>query len=156
MSTTTLNHTYRHFADLQLSTKEFYKKLEERIKSYEYPADVQVYRANLSTSGIFSVKREYLVICYRSYVYYVCAAPFGRSFFITWWFQYERSGFLEWLFVSRIMSALFEDKEKTMFRKDTRLMFQNSVNDIITELSATVQPTHGIRPTAPLAQQHLS
>lgn len=156
MSTVTVNHTYRHFADLQLSAKEFYKKLEDTIKHYKYPSEVTIYRANLSTSGMFSAKREYLLVCYRNYVYYVCAAPFGRSFFITWWFQYERSDFLDWLFRSRIMSALFEDKETTMFKKDTRLMFQNSINDIITELSASVQPAHGTRMAAPLAQQQRS
>ncbi|GAB3910068.1 hypothetical protein [Mucilaginibacter boryungensis] len=155
MATIALNHTYRHFADLQLSTKEFYDRLEQTIKSYQYP-DINFYRRDISTYGFFSVKREYLLIERNQYLFYVCAAPYGRSFFISWWFQYERSSFLDWVYQSPLMSALFEDKATTMFSKDTQLMFQNAINSIITEVTATVQATHGARMAAPLAQQQLS
>lgn len=155
MAAKALNHTYRHFADLQLSSDEFYDRLRERIAYYQYP-DVKFYRKAMATGGLFSVKREYLCVWHNQYHFYVCAAPYGRSFFISWWFQYERNAILEWLYRSPVISYLFEEKETTMFRKDTQLMFQNSINEIITEVSGGVQPQHGIRRTAPLAQQQLS
>src|SRR5580700_7179662 len=79
-------HHSQHFEDLQMSSKEFYTLLKNMIEDYKYP-DVACTPITLSESGIFSSRRDYLRISKQRYHFYVCASPFGKSFFISWWLQ---------------------------------------------------------------------
>lgn len=139
-----LKHAYKHFADMQLSADQFYKDLEKLVAEYQYP-DIQVYRQFLRPAGLFDEKREYLVFMRGNYRFYVCAAPYGKSYFISWWFQFAQNPIVAWLFRSPIISFLFEDDETTLFKQDTQLMFENSINSLISEYTATIQPQHGKR-----------
>ncbi|HEY5328107.1 MAG TPA: hypothetical protein VIJ27_13980 [Mucilaginibacter sp.] len=85
-STTIHAHQSQHFEDLQMSAREFYALLRGIIEDYQYP-DVKCEPVTLSEGGLFSSKREYLRISKSRYHYYVCASPFGKSFFISWWLE---------------------------------------------------------------------
>ena len=69
-----------------MSSREFYLLLKNMIEEYRYP-DVICTPVTLKEGGIFSSKRDYMRISRQRYHFFVCASPFGRSFFISWWLQ---------------------------------------------------------------------
>jgi len=74
--------------DFNFSTKEFYSRLEEELQSQGIKK-VDTYTVSLKTGGIFSSRRKYLRVQWKSYRYDICGAPFGKGFFISWWVLYK-------------------------------------------------------------------
>ena len=139
-------HNSQHFEDLQMSAREFYTLLRRMIEEYQYP-DVKCEPVTLSESGFFSSRREYLRISKQRYHYYVCASPFGRSFFISWWLQEDANATANfsrrfgWL--GRAVAARMESK--TYYEIDTELMFTSSINSIIKLAVERVKADKGYR-----------
>jgi len=144
--TTVHVHQSQHFEDLQMSAREFYALLKRIIEDYQYP-DVKCEPVTLSEGGFFSSKREYLRISKQRYHYYVCASPFGKSFFISWWLQEDANTAANvasrfgWL--GRTVATRMESK--TYFEKDTELMFTSSINSIIKVAIEKVKADKGYR-----------
>ena len=97
---------------MEQSSAEFYGGIESAI-GLENLADVKCERVNLSEGGILSAKREYLQVRRKEHVFFICASPYGRGFFISWWLGEVRSGlfaalvdlpFVGWLF--RFLAAV--------------------------------------------------
>ncbi len=139
-------HNSQHFEDLQMSSKEFYTLLQKMIEDYRYP-DVVCTPMTLKEGGVFSSRREYLRISKQRYNYYVCASPFGRSFFISWWLQENAhtaanvTRKLGWL--GRAMATRMESK--TYYELDTELMFTSSINSIIKIAVEKIKADKGYR-----------
>ena len=136
------SHSYQHFEDLQLSANAFYGTLEETIAEYQYPK-VRCRRRPLSEGGLFSANREYLVVSRGPLNYYVCACPFGRSFFVSWWLEERESA---WASVP-LFGYLFSGRKrgKTFYELDTELMFTESVQSVVRMLVGRVAATRGLR-----------
>jgi hypothetical protein len=146
-SETTIHaHNSQHFEDLQMSSKEFYILLKDMIEDYQYP-DVTCAPVTLSESGIFSSRREYLRISKQRYHFYVCASPFGKSFFISWWLREDANTSANiarkvgWL--GRTVAARMESK--TFYEIDTEKMFTASINSIIKLAIEKVKADKGYR-----------
>jgi hypothetical protein len=122
-TSTIQSHSYQHFQELSLSSKEFYKLIEEEIKLYQFP-DVTIHRVSIQESNWFSGNRDYLEVKRKEYRFAICAAPFGRSFFISWWLKQADPDFFERLFYPR-------GKRKSMYQTDTELMFSGSISAIV-------------------------
>jgi len=144
-------HSSQHFEDLQLSSREFYKLLQSMIDEYQYP-DVTCTPTTLNESGLFSSRREYLRISRQRHHFYVCASPFGRSFFISWWLKEdanraanvaERVGWF-----GRVLSQRLESK--TYYELDSELMFTSSINSIIKMAVEKVKADKGFRKDIPI------
>jgi hypothetical protein len=147
---TTLHaHKYQHFEDLQLSAREFYKTLTDLIAEYKYPG-VNCTAVTLNEGGFFSSKREYLKISKERYNYYVCASPFGRSFFISWWLQENANTAANVLRKMPLIGGLVSRKleHKTFYEMDTELMFTSSINTIIQTAVAKLKADKGFRTDA--------
>jgi len=148
--TTVHAHNSQHFEDLQLSAKDFYDLLKKMIESYQYP-DVTCTPVTLSEGGLFSSKREYLRISKQRYHYYVCASPFGKSFFISWWLKEEAhtsanlAGKIPWF--GKAVAQRMESK--TYYEVDTELMFTSSINSLIKMAVEKVKADHGHRKEIP-------
>jgi hypothetical protein len=146
IETSILGHSYYHFEDLQLSSKEFYQSIEDTIKSYEYP-NLAIARVNYNEGGILSSSREYLRIKRNDYLFYVCAAPFGRSFFISWRLKEEphiMAELLGWIpFIGKSIVRSFQ--KKTAFQEDTGIIFKESIKSIIDAMIAEITQTKGLR-----------
>ncbi|MFB9841099.1 hypothetical protein [Mucilaginibacter ginsenosidivorans] len=138
------SHQYQHFEDLQLSAKEIYTMLEDMVKEYQYP-DVTFSRVNMKEGNILSASREYLVISRKRHNFYVCAAPFGKSFFISWYHMEDANTTANITakipLVGQSMAKGMESK--TYFQLDSELMFTNSINMIIKMAIEKVKATHG-------------
>ena len=125
-------HGYQHFESLQLSAQEFYTTLEGIIKEYQYP-DVQCKIEELKEAGMFSARRKYLSISWNRHKYLVCASPFGKSFFISWWHQEgANTGASIASKFGALGKAVANNMEsKTFFQIDNELMFVSCMNSII-------------------------
>jgi hypothetical protein len=136
---TTVAHSSWHFEELQLSSKEFYQSVEERIQYYEYP-NLKISTVSMS-QGVFYAAREYLCIRFREYHLYVCAAPVGRSYFISWWLEEQLSNWT--IFLSFI--PFFGDTwarnsmKKTLYQKDTEDLFLQSIKKIVESMVEKVK-----------------
>jgi hypothetical protein len=78
------------FDDFNTSAKDFYVSVEEEVRRREVP-DTTTARIDYHEGGVFSAQREYLRIGRGTLVFDVCAAPFGKGYFISSWFAETRS-----------------------------------------------------------------
>jgi len=139
MKTSTLHSvTYQHFENLQLSAQDFYETLKTTIGQYQFP-DVRCEIRTLSDNGWFESKRLYLQVKFHSFTYNICAAPFGKNFFISWRLE-EADSF--WIRFSR---ALEGKKFKSFYELDTEMMFKDSITAIVIAQVEVVMSEHGFR-----------
>jgi len=146
------SHSYQHFADLQLSANEFYAAVEKLIGEYQYP-DVKCKRETLKEAGLFSGKREYLRVSKDADHYYVCASPFGKSFFISWWLKEKEDALKAAADKIPLFGKLISgsNRPKTFYEMDSELMFSNSINAIIKIAVDKVKADHGYKESATLS-----
>lgn len=78
------SHWHTLIDGLNTSGLVFYEAVEEAVKAREVP-DVGFSRVDFKEGGLASAKREYLRIERRNVAFDICAAPFGNSFFFSWW-----------------------------------------------------------------------
>ena len=139
-------HRHHYFDDLQLSSKKFYELVEETINSRKYPK-VQCSRTSFSEGGLFSEKREYLKVKRNQYQYLVCAAPFGQSFFISYWLK-ETESTKNRLFakIPFIGGWLIKNAQlKTFYQLDTELLFKESISNVIEDAVKRLGSPQGFR-----------
>ena len=125
-------HGYQHFDNLQLSALDFYKTLNGIIKEYQFPG-VECGLEELKEGGLMSAKRQYFSVSWKRHKFLVCASPFGRSFFISWWHQEGANTGAniagKFGMLGRAVANNMENK--TLFQIDNELMFVSCMNGII-------------------------
>ena len=89
--------------------------------------------------------REYLRIKHGDIVFDVCASPFGKDFFISWWL-YESAGTMRTMLkntkVGDFMNA--RASQRTFYQVDEEDMFRSCVHDCILETITRVTEGKGI------------
>lgn len=88
---TIVSHWCQLIENLQYSSMEFYKSVEQAIKKREVP-DANPSRVEHYENGIFAAKREYLRIERKNFAFDICAAPFGNGFFVSSWYGKAEPG----------------------------------------------------------------
>ncbi len=127
---------------LQESPSQFYEMLNGAVKTREIP-NIKLSKIYYSEGGILSSKREYYRVIRKEHVFDICAAPFGNSFFISWWLC-EKEGFWAKIpILGRMVSWLFS--KKTYFRHDTAIMFQELFHSAILEVIDGMTKANGLR-----------
>lgn len=87
-----LSHWYSSIENFQTSPKDFYSSVEAAVRKREIP-DCEVSRVDWKEGGAFSASREYLRVQRGRHVFDICAAPFGKGFFVSWWLSRTPSQF---------------------------------------------------------------
>ena len=131
------------FDDLQFSTQEFYQKVEEAVKKREVPG-VSISRISYSQTGLLSSKREYLRVTRNEFVFDICAAPFGKAFFVSWWLGETFESPLEKIPVLNILTGK-DRKHKSYYQLDTELMFRGSIQAAFLDAVDQMTTAKGIR-----------
>ena len=141
-----ISHWYHLVDNLQASSKEFYVTVESALKTRQIP-DISVSRVDWSEGGVFSAKREYLRIIRKDLVFDICAAPFGRGFFFSWWLGERPRGCLGMFFAIPIFGPLLEYifRRVTYYSIDTALMFQESVSKTVNDMVDELTTAKGLR-----------
>jgi hypothetical protein len=141
-----IGHWNGWIGGLQASSKEFYTQVEEAIGKREVP-DCKIVRVSLSEGGFFSSSREYLRVIRKDLRFEICAAPFGDSFFVSWWLLYEQTGL--WAFLASIpyLGFFFRAlvRPLTYYQMDTANMFQSLVHDALLEVFEKLGKANGKR-----------
>jgi hypothetical protein len=79
-----ISHWHHSVEDFNTSTLEFYNSVEEALRAKEAPS-VKTDRIDWHETGLLSAKREYLRVSFGRFSFDICAAPFGKDFFFSWW-----------------------------------------------------------------------
>ena len=76
--------------DFKYSTVDFYKLFKEEMQTTKVTG-ISYQDVNLS-EGVKGItrKRRYLRLEWEKYQFDVCAAPFGRGMFFSWWVIYKQ------------------------------------------------------------------
>jgi hypothetical protein len=74
------------------SPKDFYYKVEKELRKKSIDG-IQFNLIELKKGGLFSGKRVYLRITWKTYIYDICCTPIGDSVFISWYSE-KRLGFI--------------------------------------------------------------
>lgn len=70
--------------DLEASALDYYKSVEEALAARAIP-EMRTSRVDWKEAGLISAKREYLRVERGKFTFDICAAPFGTSYFFSWW-----------------------------------------------------------------------
>ena len=142
-----VNANWHHLLrDTKHSAQDFYGQAEKIIKQRDIP-DCKYSRVTFSDGGFFSEKREYLRVARKEYVFDICAAPFGKDFFISWWLGETESGasaLRTYLMQLPVIGSWFV-RRKTYFQMDNENMFLESVKACINEAVESAFTAKGSR-----------
>jgi hypothetical protein len=72
------------FEEFQTSALDFYTAVEEAVKRREAP-DLEFSHVEWNEKGVLSAKRTYLRVKRGRLNFDICAAPYGRGHFFSWW-----------------------------------------------------------------------
>ena len=137
------NHWSHLIRGLSYSTKSFYEQLRDKVLDQGL-TDVRVWSKNLSTGGMFSVKRHYLFVSWQGCNYEVCASPFGHAFFISYRAvespNYMAEGLSKMPWIGKSISGLA--RPKTFYQMDTEAMFHKIFHESVMELVESISKEH--------------
>jgi len=132
--------------DFSFSSQEFYKLLKEEIYTKKI-SSLRFTNVSLKEGNMFSSRRRYLRIYWKDLHFDVCAAPFGKGFFLSWWLVY-RYTFWEWVIILIpffgfwLHSILYKS---TYYKHDTGTMFMKYVHQCVLEIFDELTISHGVR-----------
>jgi hypothetical protein len=148
-----LSHWYHHVPGLSQSAEEFYGAVDRALGEHHLK-DTKTEQVEIAEGGLLSAKRAYLQVRRKEHVFFICAAPFGNGFFISWWLGEVRSGLFAELasipyvgFIFRLLAAAA--KPLTYYRVDTALMFQSVTHGAVLSVLDSATTATGLRALTP-------
>ena len=82
-STEVVAHWHHSVENFSTSSLEFYAAVKAELETAKAP--VRFEEIEWNEGGLLSAKRRYLRIEFNRFVFDLCAAPFGTSYFFSWW-----------------------------------------------------------------------
>lgn len=138
------NHYY---AELQFSTQEFYRHVEQILKDRKIPG-IALSRIEFSQQlSILSGRREYLRVKSGPYSFDICAAPYGAGFFVSWWLGEDIGCLMRILLKVPFLGPYLLRRMvlKTYYMLDTEDMFMQATHRAVTDAMDMVATTKGMR-----------
>jgi hypothetical protein len=126
------NTWQEHIVNFKISTKEFYRILEQMILEKGFP-EVYIKQVGLHESEWPSRKRVYMRITHKAIIYFVFSAPMGEDFFISY-----RMGFRPELVANK-------DENKTFYQSDSEKAFIASMHKVIIHTMEVIIKQYGDR-----------
>jgi hypothetical protein len=103
-----VSHWHKLLDDQQQSALDFYAAVEEELRRRELPG-LRLERVDWHEGGVTSAKREYLRIGRDRLTFDLCAAPYGKGYFFSWWVAKQKSqyaGMLGYVGLIVVLAAL--------------------------------------------------
>lgn len=140
-----ISHWSHFFEKFNMSSTEFYQALAAELKEHEMP-HTTIGKTIHKEAGILSASREYLRIKHGDIVFDVCASPFGKDFFISWWL-YESVGGMRRMFKNTKFGNFLQQRSqnRTFYQIDEESMFRSCVHDCILATVEKVTSGKGLR-----------
>lgn len=137
-----INRWQHPFDQFQFSSQEFYDAAKAAIAKRGMP-DMRVIRVTYQETFVFGKSRDYLRFERGTYVFDVCAAPFGTCFYVSWWFQSKVTLWRRMLFA--IPFTRWFLSVRTFREMDTESMFCALVHNSVLEAIDHVTIPKGYR-----------
>jgi hypothetical protein len=132
--------------NFQFSTQEFYTLLQLELQERGIKSIVAK-KVALKEGNAFSSKRTYLRATWKEYQYDICAAPFGKGFFISWWLLYKSS--IGQILISKIPFIGIWLARKlypvTYYKIDTASMFMTYAQASVLKVIDDITKAKGVR-----------
>jgi len=132
--------------DFNFSTEEFYSMFKKELLS-QGVSGINTHDVSLHEGNIFSNKRRYVRVKWKDYQYDICAAPFGKGFFISWWLLYKNS--IGYLIISKLpfIGSWLSRKlyPITYYKIDTASMFMTYAQSSVIKVIDSITNEKGIR-----------
>lgn len=144
MLDTILSHWHHRFDIIPFSPQEFYQGIVDSLKAKEIN-HVSISRISYAQGGLLSPNREYLRIQYKTYIYDICAAPFAKGFFVSWWLGETGNLFRDFFINLPVIGKLFTRRKKTFFELDTEMMFKEMVTSCVKDTIEQLTKIKGMR-----------
>ena len=140
------SHWYHLLEGVKASPLDFYSSVDRAVAQRLVP-DSKCSRVDWREGGLLSAKREYLRIRRKEFIFDICGAPFGNSFFVSWWLGEVPSGLLALLGGIPLLGAFFRlfIRPITYYRIDTATMFQEAIHAAVMEAVDQLTTTGGLR-----------
>lgn len=137
---------YTLINNFEYSPKEFYKHLQVELESHGI-TKIKIKEEYIKEGGIMSHSRIYLRVTWKDYQYDICAAKFGKGYFISWWLFYKDS--IWKILVSKIPFVgrwiALKLYPITYYRTDTASMFMLYVHASLIKTIDDITNNSGIR-----------
>ncbi len=132
--------------NFNFSTQEFYKLLKEELQNHGIK-HIEIEQVSLKEGNAFSSRRSYLRATWKEYQYDICAAPFGKGFFISWWLLYKNSiGQLIILKIPFVGGWLARKLYPvTYYKIDTASMFMTYAQAAVLKVVDDITKSQGVR-----------
>jgi hypothetical protein len=139
-----LSHWSHFFQSFAMSSELFYGELEKTLQAHDMP-HVELSKTRHKEGGILSAAREYFRIKHGDIVFDVCASPFGKDFFISWWL-YETAGTMRTMLRNTKIGDFMNERasKRTFYQVDEEDMLRSCVHDCILETITKVTEGKGI------------
>lgn len=141
---TVLSHWHHKFDEVPFSPQEFYDGVKQALKAKEMDK-VSLYTVTYGEGGMFSPRREYLRVHYKEFIYDICAAPFAKGFFVSWWLGETGNAIRDFFINLPVVGKFFNRRKKTFFELDTEIMFKEMVTSCVKETIEQLTQTKGLR-----------
>lgn len=138
------SHWHHYMETVPFSPQEFYEAVEDAIENEEIPM-VQLSRISYPQGGIFSADRIYLRVKCREYVFDICAAPFAKGFFISWWMGEIPDAARDFFANMPWIGIFFQKRQKTFFELDNEALFKESVSHTVKKVYEALTENKGLR-----------
>ena len=139
-----LANKYHLLDSTSYSSQEFYQTVEELIHSKELRG-VSLSRTTYFERGMLSPRREYLRARYQNLVFDICAAPFAKNFFVSWWFSELGTPIHDLLRKIPFLGVFIGKRAKTFFEMDTENIIKESIVQCVDMAIAQMEEAKGIR-----------
>lgn len=140
-----LSHWQHYFQNFNMSSNDFYSKIETALKTQQMP-NTSIERTKHKEGGMFSASREYLRVKHADLVFDICAAPFGKNFFVSWWL-YETESTLRSLLKSTKVGDFLQERatRRTLFEIDEENMFRECVHHSLLDVLDSIAQEKGFK-----------
>lgn len=130
-----LSHWYQSLEGVNCTPREFYGRVTERLESEQIPGLTSKV-VSWHEGGVQTDKRDYLRVRRGDYIFDLCAAPIGTSFFVSSWLSNSREGLLETLAPAPVIGWPFRLLLRffypvTYYRVDSAAMFHELVQNAV-------------------------
>ncbi len=133
--------------DFKYSTDDFYKLFKEELKATQVRG-ISYENIGLSQGvELLSQKRKYLRVQWKDYRFDLCAAPFGRGMFFSWWLIYKLPLIAVFIYIipfigKRMVRFLFPI---TYYKIDSASMFMRYTHLVMLKVIDTITTENGVR-----------
>lgn len=140
-----LSNSSYHIPFFNASSEDFYTLVEQIIRSHDIPNAFKE-RVKHKEAGFFSSNREYLRIRYGDLNFDICAAPFGKDFYVSWWLFESEDIFRKFLKGTIVGNYLIDRASKvTFYQADNEAVFKRFMHNAVLEAIDKITETNGFR-----------